>query len=180
MIDGRENVTGNMLALANAGEQSVDEMDHEHRGVPGDQYNICLAIAGKWRTVTWSKIKAGNPNDLASTSLGKYYVTGNWNSWTLEEMMPDSSVAGLFSIEVQLQYGGGLFKIIRDMDWCQVLYPASNRAGPAAGILGPNDPHDENCWFIESKPMEKYKICFQRSFENGKDIKKVTWQKVGN
>merc|ERR1711860_434209 len=114
MIDGREKSASNMLALTDPGTQSPDEIDHEDRGVPGDQYHVCLAIAGKWRTVTWSKIKAGNLNELPSPSLGRYYVIGNWNAWTLEEMMPDSSVTGLFSIQVQLQYNGGEFKIIRD------------------------------------------------------------------
>merc|ERR1711994_840754 len=76
MIDGRGRFACNMLALADTGAGSLDDTDQEDRGVPGDQYHICLAIAGKWRTVTWSKIKTSD--DLPAPSLGKYYVSGNW------------------------------------------------------------------------------------------------------
>merc|ERR1719277_866414 len=98
------------------------------QGLPGDQYEIKLLIAGKYRAVSWHKlgsraIGAGGRMDALVT--GKYYIAGAWNGWAFEEMTPSLDLPGLHTVEVKLGHGSSDFVIIRNRDWEQVFYPSS-------------------------------------------------------
>jgi hypothetical protein len=150
-------------------------------GNPGDQYRVHLYIAGKWRAVTWEKVVSAPLEDLGRLAVAhttaKYYVTGDFNDWTLQEMVRDYNVPGLFSLEVTLKWTGGEFQIVKDKDWFQVFYPSVAKAGlqSPGDVKGPDDESYNRSWYLEGKPGGVAKIEFQRVLELGEDIRKVSW-----
>jgi len=152
-------------------------------GRPGDRYHVCLHIAGKWRTVTWTKLDA--ELDAAAAALvpaasGAYYVTGDFNDWAFEQMTPDASVAGLFTYEMALsRFGGCEFQIVRNRDWTQTVCPLVPHAGQDVAVHGPDDRYDGFNWHIDGKPGDSFKISFQRtSVDGAEEVKKVSWSKL--
>jgi hypothetical protein len=153
-------------------------------GEPGDQYRVHLYIAGKWRAVTWEKITSSPHEGLDSLLVAhtgpKYYVTTDFNGWTFQEMIPDETVPGLFSLEVSIKWKGGEFQIIKDKDWFQVFYPSVARAGlqTPGDVMGPDDEGYNRTWYLEGKAGGRALIEFQRVYELGEDIRKVSWRWV--
>lgn len=150
---------------------------HEDKGLPGDKYRVRLHIAGKWRTVTWSKIEAQAPNaQLAlQAPLAKYYVAGSWSGYSFEEMSPDDYRPGLFVTEVTLKGSGGQFQIVRNADWHQTIYPVSPNAGPSVPGRGPDDRVEGQTWLISGALSDRYRIEFMRTWENDKEVLQVSW-----
>jgi hypothetical protein len=151
-------------------------------GEPGDQYRVHLYIAGKWRAVTWEKISSSpQEGKLALTDrAATYYVTGDFNNWTFEEMAKEYGVPGLFVLEVTLPRNGGVFQIIKDQDWYQVFYPSVADAGlqNPGDVLGPDDSIESynRTWCLEGKSGNVARIEFQRVYELGEDIRTVSWR----
>jgi len=150
-------------------------------GRPGDRYHICLHVAGKWRTVTWSKLQAeSDEGAIVAAPLGTYYVAGDFNDWAFEPMSADPSVRGLFTFEVTLsRFGGCEFQIVRNKDWTQTVCPLVPHAGPDVAVHGPDDRFEGYNWHMDGKPGDAFKIEFQRTAVDGADdVKKVSWAKV--
>jgi len=192
LIDGRVSAAApqlpppaevsSTLALPGSIEKlgSVVPFGHEDYGLPGDQYRIRLHIAGKWRTVTWSKIETRATPQLALPNVpqAKYYVAGSWSGFTFEEMSPDPTEAGVFVTEVTLKGAGGQFQIVRNADWHQTICPISANAGPSVPGAGPDDRKDGLSWLISGSPSDKYRIEFKRSSENDQETMQVSWSLV--
>jgi len=153
------------------------ESGTEDTGRPGDQYRVRLRIAGQWRTVSWDKLcRAADSDQVAPTvTSGRYYIAADWNDWDFEEIASDPSAPGVFRREVALQRDGGYFQVVRDRDWAQVLYPAIPGGGGACEVLGPDDEGSDLNWFVDGKAGDVFRVQFQRTFEEGADIKKVSW-----
>lgn len=171
-----------VLALADRVENlgTVVPFGHEDRGLPGDKYRIRLHIAGKWRTVTWSKLETERSLLALEPPAGgaKYYVAGNWSGYSFEEMSPDASNPGLFVAEVTLKAATGNFQIVRNADWHQTIYPASPNASSEALGLGPDDRKVSLTWMITGAAFETYRIQFSRYWENDLERLEVSWSKI--
>jgi polyketide synthase-associated protein len=177
LIDGRSE----LLAEDEGGSgtpqsYSLDPLD---MGRPGDMYRVHLCIAGKWRTVSWEKIKASAISDTAKDTwdlgLGSYYVTGAFNQWELQEMTPEPSKNDTFRTTVKLSGSGGEFQIVRNMDFAQVIYPDFPYSTSESKVNGPDDLGEGLFWNIEGKFGDKVTIEFQRIVDAEKDTMRVTW-----
>jgi len=142
-------------------------------GMPGDQFRVTLSVNGKWRMVSWEKLPG-----TKEYPEGTYYLYGSWSDWALQEMTKSDSTPGLYTMEVELLRGIGEFQVVRDKDWGQVFYP-NPEAGEAETVLGPDEYAGFLTWSLSGKPGDKFNIQFQRTIEDGKEKKSVTWQKIG-
>jgi len=127
-------------------------------GAPGDVYRIRIQVAGKWRTVVWSKVvDESGASVRKAVPRGSYFLSGNWDNWALNEMELVDAEKGLYALEVcVLTPGECHFQVVRNMDPCQVFYPQFEEVvktrssmvtqdkvvgGRHAPILGPDDMH---------------------------------------
>eukprot|EP00418_Pyrodinium_bahamense_P022537 CAMPEP_0179147920 /NCGR_PEP_ID=MMETSP0796-20121207/71541_1 /TAXON_ID=73915 /ORGANISM="Pyrodinium bahamense, Strain pbaha01" /LENGTH=1039 /DNA_ID=CAMNT_0020848571 /DNA_START=70 /DNA_END=3189 /DNA_ORIENTATION=+ len=144
-------------------------------GKPGDQYRVTLEITGKWRMVTWEKL----PTTSEDIPKGKYFIAASWRNWELDEMIEDPNTPGTYTAEALLTTGYGVFQVVRDKDWAQVFYP-NPILDENEPVLGPDDMSGDFSWNINCKPGDKFSIQFQRTFEDGAETTKVSWQKTGH
>merc|ERR1712032_1041572 len=95
-------------------------------------------------------------------------------------MTADTSTPGVYSYEVTLPKRGGYFQIVRSKDWSQVFYPAyEDVTGQGeVPVNGPDDDADGKDWCLHGRMNDVFKIEFQRSVEDGVDMKKVSWRKL--
>lgn len=152
-------------------------------GRPGDQYEVKLLVAGKYRAVSWSKIRSveGVPDSLRPMVDGRYYVAGAWNNWDFQEMTLSSTGSGLYTAVVSQGFRSGEFMIVRNKDWEQAFYPAagmrmSSTQLDADDILGPQSASGELVWRLGGRSTDEFEIQFQRTFEQGKDLKRISWR----
>merc|ERR1712176_471803 len=145
-------------------------------GQVGDPYYVIFQFAGKWRMVTWEKLES--KADLATIGTGTYFIAGTWSEWTLNPMESDKGGPGVFTADVRLLRDFEEFMIVRDMDWSQVFYPETDMID-GAEILGPDQNVDGLCWKIRGRRGDIFTVQFQRTSEDGKDVRKVTWVKTG-
>eukprot|EP00408_Alexandrium_pacificum_P059607 CAMPEP_0171166546 /NCGR_PEP_ID=MMETSP0790-20130122/6749_1 /TAXON_ID=2925 /ORGANISM="Alexandrium catenella, Strain OF101" /LENGTH=1041 /DNA_ID=CAMNT_0011631355 /DNA_START=35 /DNA_END=3160 /DNA_ORIENTATION=+ len=186
LIDGREIsgsyskealATKGMLDLVKDSDASGLVSGDGYGGQPGDQYRVLLRVTGKWRMLTWEKVKAVSQESLATYTPGNYYVAGSWKKWAFEEMTQDPSTPGLFTAEIRLMLDIADFQIVRDKDWSQVFCP--NPYSDGDDILGPDTVIQGQTWCIDGKAGDRYLIRFQRNYEDGKEHRKVSWEKTG-
>merc|ERR1712107_115203 len=73
--------------------------------------------------------------------MGKYYVSGDWSYWEPEEMDADPNTPGLFTLTSKQPCAGGAFRIVRDADMSQTIYPRDDET------QGPDDaPSTDYAW----------------------------------
>jgi len=153
-------------------------VDTPDSGKPGDQYEIRLRIAGKWRSVEWEKVAETGDGDMSAEDTGKYYIVGSWTDWEFSSMEPDPDEPGIFRADAKLRpFDAGLFQIVRNRDWGQVIYPESS-FGDLPEALGPDEWGDGMYFSLGSNGNQTFRIELQRSFTSGADVKKVTWQRL--
>jgi len=144
---------------------------------PGSQYRIRYRVAGKWHTVDWEKLET-DPK-TAELPTPSYYLVGSWNDGKPEEMLPEAEVEGLYVKEVVLPEAGGVFQIIQNEDWGQVIYPTEPQAtDPGVGVLGPDGEPMGRSWYLDGFPGDAFRIEFQRATEFDFDLMQVSWQKL--
>jgi hypothetical protein len=174
LIEGRgEMVSKSLLSEEGAivpADDSLVEWGTEDQGECGDQYKITLHVAGKWRTVSWSKLSPEQVGTKKEPIKAKYFVAGTFGGWDLMEM--EEVNPGVFILEVTLMSIVNQFVILRNADWHQTIYPASMAQSSAAEILGPEDRFDDLAWTIPGRAGEKVTIEFQRS---GTSMK-ISWR----
>lgn len=144
-------------------------------GQPGDRYRLQLHIAGRWRMVTWEKLKEPSPVISSDWPRGQYFLAASWANWGLQEMVLDQSADGLFRADVTLEKEEGEFQIVRNKDWQQVLYPVGDDAGKTEG---PDDLDGGRCWKLASNAGDSFRIQLQREWKQGEDQRTVSWQKL--
>lgn len=178
-IDGRGEIVG-VPAEQGGARLDYHSIANADSGQPGDQYRIHLCVAGRWRTVTWEKLQAGAPKEEAPVSMsGRYFVTGTWNDWSLQDMESDPATGGFFADALLLR-NGGEFQIVRNKDWSQVFYPNKPKATSqdSSEVLGPDDLGHGLNWFLDGKAGDTFRIQFQRSVATGQDAKAVSWTRT--
>jgi len=161
------------------GRDRVD-VPEDQVGAPGDKYLVTFSWT-KLKELTWKKLEG--ETDVPAQS--RYYIAGTWTDFELEELMPDRSRRpGWFSTEVQMTSIGIEFKLARNKDLRQVIYPlpakrGDRTAGKFSAIGGP----DELCacsWKIDDSSLGGvYRISFYRDPEDCEpSAMRVEWTKV--
>lgn len=169
-------------------ENEVDYVPVSTRdtGNPGDQYKVTLAIAGKYRAVSWKKVYtvADESEMLWEPAVqGSYYISSSSNRWGLDKMTASTEVIGLHTLDVGPLRSNNLeFQIFRNKDWDQCIYPASTGPSQETGddneVCGPDNSGSGRTWSIKGKFGDSFKIEFQRTFEKGADTIRVSWRKT--
>jgi len=160
---------------------------------PGDQYEVKLSVAGKFRAITWQRLSRSFAMDeaLAERVLGSYFVASTCNKWQPEEMVrqPIKEVQPgraecAFVLEMRLPpYCSNCeFVILRNRDWEQVFYPAAGQPTSnnwdAEDVAGPDTGLGANTWCLEGRSGDKFRIEFFRSVGNSLDTRRISWQIV--
>mmetsp|Transcript_36372 Transcript_36372/g.104550 ORF Transcript_36372/g.104550 Transcript_36372/m.104550 type:complete len:1037 (+) Transcript_36372:111-3221(+) len=185
MIDGRAHpwavAEGEGQGALQA--ESRDEMVTRDQGNVGDQYEVKLLIAGKYRAVSWQKVRSGtirSSGDLVPYVAGKYYFAGAWNGWAFEEMVESPTGPGIYTADVTLGFGSREFVVLRNKDWQQVFCPSSlaaSRTASGGEVVGPVDLSSGLTWSLDGRSGESFVVEFQRSFEDGQDLRLVSWRR---
>jgi len=187
MIDGRV-LAAPALAIS-AGEavqpaEQLAEWSTRDRGRVGDQYQVTLSIAGKYRAVSWKKVKAGAEEDVLRALQGTYQVTGSFNNWGLSEMTSSEDVSlGLYTIRIgPLRDAKNEFQVVRNEAWDQRFHPPfgtiASESWDEFEVEGPDDGGHGKNWCLKGKPGDFFIIEFQRSLSNGMDVKHISWRRL--
>lgn len=160
---------------------------------PGEQYEVKLSLAGKFRAVTWQRLNESTVMDeaLAQRVLGAYFVASTCNKWQPEEMVRQPMKQGqlgtaesVFAFEMRLPpYCSNCeFVILRNRDWEQVFYPAAGQPTSnnwdGEDIAGPDTGLGANTWRLEGRSGDKFLIEFLRSVGNSLDTRRISWRIV--
>jgi len=160
------------------------EVSTRDRGRVGDQYEVMLNIAGRYRAVSWRKMRDGAPDDELRALQGTYYVTGTLNDWKLEEMTLDEDLAlGLHTLKVgPLPKDNCEFQIVRNRDWDQRFHPVFSTIAAESWdeyeVEGPDGQGHGKNWYLKSKRGDYFIIEFQRAMGNGVDMKRIAWRRL--
>eukprot|EP00933_Yihiella_yeosuensis_P036291 TRINITY_DN30032_c0_g1_i1.p1 TRINITY_DN30032_c0_g1~~TRINITY_DN30032_c0_g1_i1.p1 ORF type:complete len:615 (+),score=104.63 TRINITY_DN30032_c0_g1_i1:1207-3051(+) len=175
---------------ARSGDLETSKLPSADFGLPGDQYRVELRVVGKFRNVTWERIPTSRSQSSPTSQTyaetfggsvrGRYYITGLWNDWTLQEMEADRSRPGVFQTDALLWRGGAEFQIVRNRDWSQVLHPAKPRTSQQelGEVLGPDDQGHGLNWILGGEAGDTFRIELTRTAEEGKDSCSVNWEKL--
>mmetsp|Transcript_16952 Transcript_16952/g.49639 ORF Transcript_16952/g.49639 Transcript_16952/m.49639 type:complete len:1003 (-) Transcript_16952:88-3096(-) len=171
LIDGRDNT----LPLAIEDGQAPKA---RRAARPGDRYRVRLRVAGRWRAVSWGvEAPLGDGESPPPESFGKYYVSGTWNGWGLEELERQPDAEDLYSATVMLPFGSANFQIVRNRDFAQVFHPGAESREPSGGpALGPDEGGEGLYWSITHTPGAKITIELRRVLEEGKVVRRVSWR----
>jgi polyketide synthase-associated protein len=103
----------------------------------------------------------------ASAFAHKYYITGSFLNWSLEEMMSiDKPGTHEGAITIGLA-GRADFQIVRDRDWNQTLHPLEDKPRSSADpVMGPSDAANGKCWSAFGNIGEQVQV--KLSVEEGK------------
>jgi len=135
--------------------------------------------------VTWTLIAKGAEDYTEVEAMlhqnnairGTYYVIGSFNNWSMQEMVTDEFVQGVFCIDVQLNSDGGEFQIVRNRDFSQVFHPAAAHVigSDAQTVVGPDDEGYGLHWHFDGHRGDVYHVEFQRTTNLGRESRSVTW-----
>ncbi|CAE7535818.1 unnamed protein product, partial [Symbiodinium microadriaticum] len=123
-------------------------------GMPGDKYRITFRWE-KLKEIAWEKMA----DEKGEVTPGKYYLSGPFPAGEFVEMAPDSSGIrrrrqGWYSAEVQLPSEPLEFKVVRNKDLAQSIYPQAPPVSTGvaitqhSSICGPDDG-ESGLWKIE-------------------------------
>lgn len=175
LLNARSEMVREQLGEEPGDEDQLVEYGTPDKGRAGDKYRVSLHIAGKYRTVNWAKIAGDSEESPIMPSAADYYVTASWNGWEPEQMTPDPVTPGLFKLEVVLKRPGGEFRLVRNKDPHQTIYPLGLHQSADARIVGPQDPINAGSWLLEAPVGSRCQIEFSRLTENGVDVMKLSW-----
>lgn len=155
------------------------DVPEDQVGMPGDKYFVTFRWQ-KLKELTWRKLE----DEVGEPEPSKYFIAGTWTDFELVEIEPDSSRRkGWYSTEVQMTSVGIEFKLVRNEDHRQRIYPVPAKrgeqtAGSTAPIGGPDSSGTSN-WRVDGPLGAVYKISFYRDLEDCEPAgMRVEWTKV--
>jgi len=137
----------------------------------GDKFTIQLSPDDpKDKPAKWEKVEEEEPDDDEDSST-YYIITGNFNGWSDDRMIP-GEVDGVFGATVTVPDSGILqFRFMQDGEPDRVLCPETQDcARRTAPILGPGKDLD-NKWSVPAPPGREVRI--ELLAKRGR--KSVTW-----
>jgi len=151
----------------------------DQMGVPGDRYRVTFRWK-KMKELTWTKLQG----EVGEVDRSQYFIAGSWTDFELEELKPDTSRRkGWYSTEVQMTSLGLEFKLVRNEDYSQAIYPVPTKredrtCGKHAAINGP-DASGATFWKVDGVFGGVYRIAFFRDAEDCEPAgMRVEWTKI--
>lgn len=179
--------TASSVALQKAPPTEAIPFSTRDTGNPGDQYEIQLLVAGKYRAVSWKKVSPlanGTESSHDPSIIGKYYIAGSWNYWTFQEMAVSTADSEVYIATVTQSHSPAAFVIVRNKDWDQVFYPDSERSARDAkvgcqstAVAGPDEALSGLTWILGGRQGDIFQVEFQRSIAGGKDSRRICWRR---
>jgi hypothetical protein len=116
-----------------------------------------------------------------STFQHKYYIVGDFNHWTWQELQEDDSS---YVAEIACIKDACAFQIVRDKDWDQSFHPkypklhSTKNSCSDCDIGGPDGDSLGNNWVLPNKAGDVYEIRFSRNVkDDGEDTtKSLSWR----
>eukprot|EP00811_Abedinium_folium_P014184 NODE_231_length_3339_cov_15.953611.p1 GENE.NODE_231_length_3339_cov_15.953611~~NODE_231_length_3339_cov_15.953611.p1 ORF type:complete len:1023 (+),score=271.89 NODE_231_length_3339_cov_15.953611:133-3069(+) len=147
-------------------------------GCPGDRYLVRLHVAGKWRSISWIKLAPPEIHPFFSSkprySTASYYVASSASKWLLRKMRATEK-PGCFSAEVQLTGDSASLFIVREKDWCQVIFPT----GEDDVAWGPTQLEPSGrAWSLNGQCGDVFEVVLERYAQDGEDFKRVSITKL--
>jgi len=98
------------------------------------------------------------PQDVGN----EYYISGTFNDWGHEPLMPDSSLQGLHVAEISIGPSGlEEFQVNADQDSGLSYYPEEAHCGyKNSEVKGPGKTEKDNAWSIKGSEGDRYRIEF--------------------
>jgi len=156
------------------------DVEEEQVGMPGDKYRVTFRWE-KLKSLTWQKLE-GETGDIAPS---QYHIAGSFSDWDQVEMTPDSATSpGWYSTEVPMTSLGIEFKLMRNEDRSQMIYPLVNGLSQEpitqhTPVQGPDALDGPNWTIRDIKLGNVYKISFFRDPEDCEPTAmKIEWTKV--
>lgn len=158
----------------------------EQVGIPGDKYLVTFRWQ-KLKELTWEKLDGEKGDALP----GQYYLAGSWADFDFVDLQVDNTgirrrKQGWYSTEVLMTSLGIEFKVARNKDLSQSIYPEAPAISTGLSITqhstvcGP-DGGKSGLWKIEDVPGSVYKISFYRDpLDCEPTSMRVDWKKVGD
>jgi len=104
-----------------------------------------------------------------------YYITGTFNDWKFDSLEADGMVPGLYSAVVVLRGEEEEFQVVADQDATMTFHPSVQRCTmKSAPVRGPGETKRENCWVLNGKRADRYRVEFYRSDTGAATI---SWRK---
>jgi len=183
------NYTAKWSGDLQKGTREIVEKKTENFGLPGTKYMIELHTAGRFRAVSWARVKKDDDDEEGDSGpaecpddKGKYYVVGSWNGWSFSDELKQGDEPGTYSLEVKMMHNTASFYIVRDGDWHQVFHPLYPEGESGGHVVGPDD--ETGCaWEIHGKAGDVLQIEFQRSINITSKVKEdraVSWRVLRN
>jgi len=72
------------------------ELNASMAGKPGDKYRIRYHVRGKYKRIEWTKDARAFVRADAEKYIHKYYIIGDHNYWTFDQMHMDKNEQGLY------------------------------------------------------------------------------------
>jgi len=155
------------------------DVPEDQVGMAGDKYLVTFRWK-KLKELTWLKLEG----ETGEPEPSQYFIAGTWTDFELVEMMPDPRKRkGWYSTEVQMASLGLEFKLLRNEDDTQLIYPVPAKrgdrtAGQTSAIGGP-DPSGKTSWKVDGVMGGIYKISFYRDPEDCEPAAmRVEWTKI--
>lgn len=141
---------------------------------------FCITFTpGKVKRLTWEKLEE---EPMKVTDDATYQVLGSWSCFDPQEMTPDATRPGVYTVEVQCNRLGLKFHFLRNLDYSQNLAPLVEEQGfgtlySAVAPIGQQNAG--RLWQIEASEGEVYRIELHRNVDDLSDIT-LRWEKVGS
>jgi len=155
------------------------DVPEEQLGMPGDRYRITFRWK-KLKEVSWQKLEG----EKGEVEPSRYSVAGSWTDFELQELRPETGRRrGWHSTEVQMTSLGLEFRIVRNEDFGQSIYPIPAKkeersCGKNAAVCGP-DALASTYWKVDGILGGIYKLKFYRDPEDCESTgMRVDWTKV--
>jgi len=143
---------------------SEDPEDWETNGMPvsedkiGKVFQVEVQEDGK---AIWREVVTPPPDFLGD----RFYLSGTFNDWGMDDMAEDVAVPNLHSAEITIgATGEELFHVIANEDPGLAYYPRDTArcTRKVEPIVGPEevDDKEECCWAIVANPGTRYRIEF--------------------
>lgn len=151
-----------------------EDLPDEDEGNAGDKYLVTFSWDSLKR-LTWQK-QSSSPSSFYEDD-GRYFVSGSWNCWETEEMVPDSTHPGRHHLQVQKTSEGLRFNILRNEDHIQCIYPLVDAGtGNIYSKVAPiGEFGTDRHWDVGGDTGDVFRIILDRNPHDPDDIA-VSWK----
>jgi len=153
------------------------DVPEDQVGMPGQKYLITFRWT-KLKELTWSRL-SGESGEFQPS---QYSIAGTWSDFELVDLQQDKR-PGWYSTEVQMTSLGVEFKLVRNLDYAQIIYPVpkrGERTGDLASAIQGPDANGATNWRVQDDRLGGvYRLSFFRDPEDCEQSgMRVEWRKT--